>query len=66
MLVLSRREGQTVQIGQDVVVRVVKATRNGVRLAFEAPRELPVMRGELFESSDRPDVPPQPGLTQNA
>ena len=48
MLVLSRKPGDTVHIGSDVVVKVVDARKGQVKLLFEAPREVPIMRGELL------------------
>lgn len=49
MLVLSRKQGQTIQIGPDIAVTVVKLNSGGVRLGIEAPPELAVVRGELAE-----------------
>ena len=46
MLVLSRKEGETLVIG-DSVVQVVRAGKGRVRLAIAAPRGTPIMRGEL-------------------
>jgi len=47
MLVLSRKEDQTIKIGDDVVVTVLKIRGNRVRLAISAPREVPIRREEL-------------------
>ena len=49
MLVLSRRESETIRIGQDVEVKVVRLDGNRVHLAIAAPREIPIVRGELLE-----------------
>jgi len=49
VLVLSRKQGQTIQIGPDIAVTVVKLNSGGVRLGIEAPPELAVVRGELAE-----------------
>jgi len=46
VLVLSRRPGEAVQIGQDIVVTVLEVRGNKVRLGFVAP-DLPVIRCEL-------------------
>jgi carbon storage regulator len=47
MLVLSRRLGEAVMIGPDVVVRVVSVERGKVRLAFSAPAGTLILREEL-------------------
>ena len=53
MLVLTRSKNEAIRIGDDVTITVVEirtwggATR--VRLGIEAPREVPVHRGEIFD-----------------
>lgn len=47
MLVLSRKEGQRLVIGDRVVVKVLEVTGGRVRLGIEAPREVSIRRGEL-------------------
>lgn len=47
MLVVSRKLGEEVVIGQDVVVRVVAVRGNTVRLGIDAPRQLSVDRREV-------------------
>lgn len=47
MLVLTRKEEETIRIGDDIVVKVVKTHGGRVRLAIDAPLEVPILRGEL-------------------
>lgn len=47
MLVLSRKSGERIQIGDEIVVTVVRVGPNSVRLGIEAPREMAVLRDEL-------------------
>jgi carbon storage regulator len=47
MLVLSRKVGERIWIGDDIAVTVVRVTGGGVRLGIEAPSEMPVVREEL-------------------
>jgi carbon storage regulator len=47
MLVLSRKVGERVWIGDDISITVVKIAGGGVRIGIEAPSELPVVREEL-------------------
>ena len=47
MLVLSRKLGEKIIIGDNIVVTVVKIDRNQIRLGIEAPHEVPVYREEI-------------------
>jgi carbon storage regulator len=49
MLILTRRVGETVVIGDDVTVTVLGVKGNQVRLGVNAPREVAVHREEIFE-----------------
>ena len=48
MLVLSRKSGEEIVIGNDVRVSVVSISGNSVKLAFNAPREVAIARAEIF------------------
>ena len=47
MLVLSRRPGEKVLIGQDVTLTVLQVAGGRVRLAIEAPGQVRILRAEL-------------------
>lgn len=47
MLVLSRKDGQAIRIGQDVIIKVSEISGGRVKLAIDAPREVPIRRSEL-------------------
>lgn len=49
MLVLSRRAGEAIVIGEDVRVMVLEVRGDLVRLGIEAPRHVTVHREEIFE-----------------
>jgi carbon storage regulator len=53
MLILTRRIGENVRIGDDVVVTVLGVKGNQVRLGVEAPKSVPVHREEIFERIKR-------------
>lgn len=48
MLVLTRRSGQAIKVGNYLTVTVVAATHGKVKLGIEAPRSIPVLRDELI------------------
>lgn len=50
MLVLGRKPGEYVMIGSDIKVQVIKSKEGDLRLSIEAPKEIPVVRGELLDS----------------
>ena len=47
MLCLSREEGETIVIGENVTVYVLRKKGGGLMLGIDAPKETPVRRGEL-------------------
>ena len=47
MLVLSRKLGEKIVIGDNIVVTVVKIDRNQIRIGIEAPNDIPVYREEI-------------------
>lgn len=47
MLILSRKYGERVLIGEDISVTVVRIGPNAVRLGIAAPKELKIIREEL-------------------
>ena len=49
MLVLSRKKGERVMIGEEVIVEVVEIRGDKIRLGFTAPRWIAVNREELHE-----------------
>lgn len=53
MLMITRRPGERILIGQDVTIEIVEIAGSTVRVGITAPRELPVYREELWESVKR-------------
>jgi len=49
MLVLTRRLGESIRIGDNISIRVLDIQRGQVRVAIDAPREIPVHREEIYQ-----------------
>jgi len=49
MLVLGRKVGERILVGEDIVLTVVSAGRDGVRIGIEAPREVRIHRAEIVD-----------------
>lgn len=52
MLVLTRREGERIALGDDIVVTVVSIQGNKVRIGVSAPDDVTIRRGELLLEAD--------------
>jgi carbon storage regulator len=50
MLVLSRKTGEKIRIGDNVTVTIVRIGPNNVRLGIDAPRDLNIVREELVSN----------------
>jgi carbon storage regulator len=49
MLVLTRKVGEKLLIGDDVTISIVEVNRGNVRIGVEAPRNVSVLRFEVYE-----------------
>ena len=65
MLILTRRVGETVMIGNEVTVTVLGVKGNQVRIGVNAPKDVAVHREEIYDRIKReedgdPSAPPAP------
>ena len=68
MLIITRRPGEKIMLGDDIVVHVMEIVGNSVRVGIQAPRSVPVYREEIWNAvrdenraaADAPADLPQP------
>ena len=49
MLILTRKEGESLRLGDDITVTVVSVKGGSVRLGITAPKDVPIHREEVYE-----------------
>ena len=49
MLVISRKREESLVIGDNIEIKIIKIEENSVKMAIEAPRELKILRKELLQ-----------------
>ncbi|MCQ2009659.1 carbon storage regulator CsrA [Sporolactobacillus sp. STSJ-5] len=50
MLILTRKLGESIRIGDDIEVKIVAVSGDQIKLGITAPREVDVNRGEIYEA----------------
>ncbi|AET69672.1 carbon storage regulator (could also regulate swarming and quorum sensing) [Desulfosporosinus orientis DSM 765] len=55
MLVLGRKPGEYVIIDDNIMVKVVKSAEGDLRLAIDAPKQMKILRGEIYEQQKGKD-----------
>lgn len=52
MLILQRKKGESLSINNNITLTVIDAGTDWVKLAVDAPKEIPILRSELKEAAD--------------
>lgn len=50
MLILSRKENESIHIGNDIVIKVVSVEKGNVKIGIEAPENMLILRDELVKA----------------
>ena len=50
MLILQRKPGQSLRIGDNITVSIVSVDSGRVRISIDAPTDIPILRSELIET----------------
>jgi carbon storage regulator len=50
MLIITRRQGEKVMLGDDVTIEVIEVSGSSVRIGIDAPRSVPVYREEIWRA----------------
>jgi carbon storage regulator len=69
VLVITRRRGESIMIGDGIEIRILRAGREGVRIGVVAPSSLPVHRQEIYQQicdANRAAAAPAPDAAQRA
>ena len=60
MLILTRKVGEMIRIGDAITLRVLEVRGSQVRLGVEAPPEIRIFREEVYRALQDPSAPPPP------
>ena len=50
MLIITRRPGEKIMLGDDITIDVMEIVGNSVRVGIQAPRSIPVYREEIWNA----------------
>ena len=56
MLVITRKEGESILIGDDIEITISKISDGSAKIAINAPREMPILRKELYKAVENENI----------
>jgi carbon storage regulator len=62
MLILTRKRNESIRIGENIVVRVMRTSNGSVKIGIEAPDSVRILRGELSDPDNLVTVAPNDGI----
>lgn len=63
MLVVTRKIGEQIQIGDQITVTITRVDQQQVRIGIVAPAGVPIVRAELIDATCQAPLPPGEGLS---
>jgi carbon storage regulator len=65
MLVLGRKPGEKIKIGDDITICVISQAKNQIRIGIEAPPHISVHREEIYERIKQSGIDPKYSVAVN-
>ncbi|MFW0883569.1 carbon storage regulator CsrA [Candidatus Acidulodesulfobacterium sp. H_13] len=56
MLILARKTGESIKIGDNITIEIISVTGNTVRIGIDAPKEVGILRKELYDIIENENV----------
>ncbi|NLX90347.1 MAG: carbon storage regulator CsrA [Firmicutes bacterium] len=56
MLVLTRKRGQSIMLGDEIEISIVEVNGDAVRIGIKAPKELTIYRREIYEAIQEENI----------
>jgi carbon storage regulator len=56
MLILARKTGESIKIGDDITLEVISVTGNTVKIGIKAPKEVGILRKELYDLIENENI----------
>ena len=56
MLVITRKEGESILIGEDIEITISKISDGSAKVAINAPREMTILRKELYKEVENENI----------
>ncbi len=65
MLVLTRKVGEKINIGDDIVITIVEVSKGSVRLGVSAPKQIAIHRHEVYEKIQEENLMASKGISND-
>ncbi|MDF1611224.1 MAG: carbon storage regulator CsrA [Stygiobacter sp.] len=65
MLVLTRKINEEIKIGSDITIKIITTSDNQVKIGFEAPKNIQILRGEVYEKIKESTIEASKAITNS-
>ncbi|MCF8067757.1 MAG: carbon storage regulator CsrA [Desulfobacterales bacterium] len=66
MLVLTRKVGEGINIGDDIIINVVEVSKGAVRIGIQAPNDIRIYRNEIYQRIQEQNIQAAQGAAEEA